>query len=68
MSIDIDGHIAEARVGQALAALHRVCSEVRFLGSYQRADGAPVQIGASVSDEAFSAADEWLARMRAGEL
>lgn len=68
MSIDVDGHIAEARVGQALAALHRVCTEVRFLGSFRRADGAAVNVAPCVSDEAFSEADAWLARMRAGKL
>ena len=38
-SLDCEGHVAEARVGEALAALHRVCDDVRFLGSYARADG-----------------------------
>jgi prephenate dehydratase len=68
MSIDVDGHIEEPRVGEALAALHRVCAEVRFLGSYPRFDGASVSVPDSVTREAFSAADTWLARMRAGDL
>ena len=38
-SLDCEGHIADRRVGEALAALHRVCDDVRFLGSYPRADG-----------------------------
>ena len=38
-SIDCEGHIEDARVGDALAALHRFCEEVRFCGSYPRADG-----------------------------
>ena len=38
-SIDCEGHVAEARLGEALSALHRICDEVRFCGSYPRADG-----------------------------
>ena len=38
-SLDCEGHVAERRVGEALAALRRVCADVRFLGSYARADG-----------------------------
>jgi prephenate dehydratase len=40
-SIDCEGHVAEARVAEALMGLHRICGEVRFLGSYPRAEGAP---------------------------
>ena len=36
--IDCEGHVADARVGEALMGLRRVCSDVRFLGSYPRAD------------------------------
>ena len=39
-SIDCEGHITEERVGDALAALKRVCADVRYLGSYPRRDGA----------------------------
>ena len=31
-SVDCEGHIADARVGDALAALHRICADVRYLG------------------------------------
>ena len=40
-SIDCEGHLADARVGDALAALHRVCGDVRYLGSYPRARRHP---------------------------
>ena len=40
-SIDCEGHIVDARVGEALMGLRRICTDVRFLGSYPRADGAP---------------------------
>jgi prephenate dehydratase len=65
-SLDCEGHIAEARVGDALAALHRVCADVRYLGSYPRGDGSslePVRRGAADAD--FVAATAWLARIRA---
>src|SRR3954451_11850191 len=32
--LDCEGHIADRRVGEALTALHRLCDDVRFLGSY----------------------------------
>ena len=34
--IDCEGHIGDARVGDAMTGLRRVCAEVRFLGSYPR--------------------------------
>lgn len=37
--IDCDGHVAQPSVGEALAALHRRCATVRFLGSYPKAAG-----------------------------
>lgn len=66
-SIDCEGHVADHRVGDALAALHRLCAEVRFLGSYPRADaqrGKPV--ADRVGDAAFDDADAWLSRIREG--
>jgi prephenate dehydratase len=65
-SIDCDGHLAEARVGEALAALHRSCASVRVLGSYPRADGVPASVPAGTTDGAFRAASAWLDRLRAG--
>jgi prephenate dehydratase len=66
-SIDCEGHVADRRVGDALAALHRLCADVRFLGSYPRADGQPGKpVDEQVGDEAFADADAWLARLRSG--
>jgi prephenate dehydratase len=66
-SLDCEGHIADRRVGEALAALHRVCDDVRFLGSYPRADGRDNKPVPPVSgDEAFAEAATWLERIRAG--
>ncbi|PKK16315.1 prephenate dehydratase [Thermomonospora sp. CIF 1] len=36
--MDFEGHVAEKRVGEALMGLRRICADVRFLGSYMRAD------------------------------
>ena len=66
-SIDCEGHVADARVGDALAALHRLCADLRFLGSYPRADaraGKPVE--ERVGDAAFAGAQQWLGRVREG--
>jgi prephenate dehydratase len=67
-SLDCEGHVAERRVGEAMAALHRVCDEVRFLGSYARADErANRPADPASADAAFTDAEAWLARVRAGE-
>ncbi|HWC79871.1 MAG TPA: prephenate dehydratase [Pseudonocardiaceae bacterium] len=62
--LDLDGHVAEPRVGDALAALRRRCTSVRFLGSFPRADHAasPVPPGATAAD--FATAAAWLADIR----
>ncbi len=63
-SIDCEGHIEQERVGDVLKALHRLCAEVRFLGSYPRADGTPPTVRRGTSDEEFRAADSWLEQLR----
>jgi len=63
-SIDCEGHVADARVGEALMGLHRVCADVRFLGSYARADGQAPIVAASTSNADFAEAAQWLARLR----
>jgi prephenate dehydratase len=67
-SLDCEGHVADHRVGDALAALHRVCDDVRFLGSYPRADGRQnKELPPTADDAAFTDAAAWLERVRAGE-
>jgi prephenate dehydratase len=63
-SIDCEGHIADARLGEALSAIHRIVDEVRFCGSYPRADGQPTNIRKGTSDADFGAAHAWLAALR----
>ena len=64
-SIDCEGHVSEARVGEALMGLRRICPDVRFLGSYPRADGAAPTPRPGVTDPDFAAAASWLTRVRA---
>jgi prephenate dehydratase len=64
--LDMDGHVCDARIGDALAGLHRRCSEVRFLGSYPKADRSPIAVRPSASEQAFQASTEWLAQVRTG--
>jgi prephenate dehydratase len=61
---DFDGHIAEQRVGNALAALHRRCRELRFLGSYPKADRTPTPVTPGTTDGDFVAGAAWLAEQR----
>jgi prephenate dehydratase len=67
-SIDCEGHIDEARVGEALMGLRRVCAGVRFLGSYPRRDGGTTQVRPGTSDADFADATAWLARLRYGRI
>ncbi|MGN8244544.1 prephenate dehydratase [Cellulomonas soli] len=65
-SIDVDGHIEEERVGEALMGLHRRCPYVRFLGSYPKADGLPATVHVGTSDAEFVHARAWLQAVREG--
>jgi prephenate dehydratase len=74
--LDCTGHVAEPAMGEALAALHRRCDRVRFLGSYPRAvdgarrpDGGTATPAVGAADPAtYAAAAEWLAAVRAGSV
>lgn len=67
-SIDAEGHVAQARVAEALAAIRRECADVRFLGSYRRADGVPANVRPGTTDLDFSDAHAWVDRIRRGDL
>jgi len=74
--LDCTGHVAEPAMGEALAALHRRCDRVRFLGSYPRAGGgtgngapgagAPVVPLGGADAAGFAAAQAWVDGLRAG--
>lgn len=66
--IDCEGHIDDARVGEALMGLRRVCADVRFMGSYPRSDGGKTQVRPGTSDGEFAAAAAWLGRLRYGRV
>jgi prephenate dehydratase len=64
--IDCEGHIDDARVGEAMMGVRRVCGGVKFLGSYPRSDGGRTQVRPGTSDPEFAEAAAWLARLRYG--
>lgn len=59
-AIEALGHVTEPRMGEALAGLRRVCADLRFLGSYPRADGVRTAVPQVASASAYSQAQEWL--------
>jgi prephenate dehydratase len=66
--LDCEGHVDDARVGEALMGLRRVCAQVRFLGSYPRCDGGTTQVRPGTSDNEFAEAAAWLGRLRFGRI
>jgi prephenate dehydratase len=71
--LDCAGHVADVRMGEALQGLHRVCADVRFLGSYPRAASLgstldDLTVPPGTSDQDFAESVRWLARIRTGEV
>jgi len=66
-AIDAEGHVEDARVAEALLGLHRFCAQVRFLGSYPRADGRAVVVRPGTEEACFAAARTWLDAVRTGQ-
>ena len=64
-TIDCEGHIGDARVGDALAAVRRICADVRFLGSYPRAEGRQGPVPTGRADIDFARAREWIEKVQA---
>ena len=58
--IDVDGHIHDERVADALLGLRRFSPQVIFLGSYPRADKQPVEFTRRYNDDVFIGARAWL--------
>ena len=65
-SIDADGHISDARMADALKGLHRISPNLRFLGSYPRADRREPEVPRHNTDEAFHSADLWVEGLLGG--
>lgn len=64
--MDAEGHVADARVGDAIGALKRICEDVRFLGSYPRADRVKPTNYATTSDTSYGVSSEWVEALRSG--
>jgi len=65
--IDLDGHILDERVADALLGLKRFSPNVIFLGSYPRADKLPITVIPRYDNDAFVDARDWLRGLVAGE-
>ncbi len=65
-SIDCEGHAADPRVGEALTGLRRVTADLRFLGSYPRADGVVPEAAPGTADADFTEARTWLQGLLGG--
>jgi len=65
-NIDVEGHIDDEAVAEALKGLHRFSPKVIFLGSYPRADKQKSEHQGNNSNKEFSSADTWLNKLRAG--
>jgi prephenate dehydratase len=65
--IDLDGHLLDERVADALLGLKRFSPNVIFLGSYPRADKLPISVIPRYDNEAFVDARAWLRGLVAGE-
>ena len=66
-SLDVEGHISDERIGEAVMGLRRRCPYVRFLGSYPRADAVAPTVHVGTSDSDFVGARAWLGALRRGE-
>ena len=61
-SVDAEGHLTDRRVGETLMGLRRRCLNVRFLGSYPRADEQAASVARGATDDEFTDAADWLNR------
>lgn len=65
--IDLDGHIRDERVAEALLGLRRFSPNVVFLGSYPRADRRSITVTTRYDNDAFTDARDWLRELLDGE-
>lgn len=65
--IDVDGHILDERVADALLGLKRFSPNVIFLGSYPRADKVRTEVSGRYNNEVFADARHWLRGLIAGD-
>lgn len=65
--IDLDGHIHDERVADALLGLRRFSPNVIFLGSYPRADQAHTSYPQKYDDTVFVESRDWLRGLLSAE-
>lgn len=65
--VDLDGHVEDERVADALLGLRRFSPRVSFLGSYPRADRREVEYHSKYDDGIFIEARDWLRGILSGE-
>ncbi len=65
--LDVEGHLADERVGDALAAVKRTHRDVKLLGSYRRSGARRTDEAARIQadDADYRAAAAWLVEWRA---
>jgi prephenate dehydratase len=63
--IDLDGHVRDERVADALLGLKRFSPKVIFLGSYPRADREQIVVIPQYDNNAFVEARAWLSSLLA---
>ncbi len=61
--LDAAGHLADARMGEALRSVSRHVAEVRVLGSYSRADGVREEASPADAEVAYRTAGSWYERL-----
>ncbi|MGO2658352.1 prephenate dehydratase [Mycetocola reblochoni] len=64
--IDLDGHVTDERVADALLGVRRFSPGVTFLGSYPRADRVPTVVEERYTDAVFVEARDWLRELLSG--
>ena len=63
-NIDVEGHLDDEAIGEALMGLHRFSPKVVFLGSYPRADHSDsVHLGNNANPD-YQSAQTWLQKLR----
>lgn len=65
--LDVEGHLADERVGDALAAVHRTQRDIKVLGSYRRSGARRTAEAERIAadDQAYRRSAAWLAQWRA---
>jgi prephenate dehydratase len=63
-NIDVEGHVTDSAVAEALKGLHRFSPKIIYLGSYPRADKKKSVHEGNNSNTEFSAAEAWLKSLK----